>query len=89
MYVWKDNNRTYPRRISTEPKKAIHQIRPRVLRRPYNCPEEPQNNGDQPTPQRPSRHQQDVIGGKTLLVAENHRGYTKELRPMYPMQNVL
>ena len=38
----------------------------------FNCPEKSQNNGDQPPPQRPSRYQQDVNGGTTLLVAENH-----------------
>ena len=69
----------HPGRIPAMPKKTIYQVRTRVLRRPYNCPKESQNNGDQPPPQRPSRHQQDVNGGKTLLVAENHRGYTKEM----------
>ena len=69
----------HPGRIPAMPKKTIYQVRTRVLRRPYNCPKESQNNGDQPPPQRPSRHQQDVNGGKTFLVAENHRGYTKEM----------
>ena len=50
-----------------------------VLQRPYNCREKPQNNCDQPPPQGPSRHQQDVNGDKILMVAENYRGYTKEM----------
>ena len=48
----------HPGRIPAMPKKTIYQVRTRVLRRPYNRPKESQDDGDQPPPQRPSRHQQ-------------------------------
>ena len=42
-------------------KRQLNQIRSRVLPRPYDCPEKPQNNCDQPPLRGPSRyHQQDL-----------------------------
>ena len=58
------------------------------LRRPHHRPEESTVNRDQPLTQGPSRHQQDVYGGQTPLVAKINRSHTDEMRRMYPVQDV-
>ena len=80
--------RKHFRRIFTIPEETIHPIWISFLQRPDKCAKEPENNGHQPLAQGTSGHEQNVNSGKTLLVAQDYRSLTEELRNQRPLQNV-
>ena len=70
---------------SNIPEEDINEIRSGRLRRPYHCAEKPADHCDHPVTRKPSRHQQNVYSGNTLLVAEDYGRHQKQLRRIHPM----
>ena len=81
------NYGTNTRRVQRIHETLINKIRRHLLRRQINHPASIEKDNNHFTPQRTPGYQQIVRCSKAILVAETNKGNTKQMRPMYLLQN--